>query len=101
LSAAVDQEKGGWAITYVIAAPCIADYSCTQICPVDCISPGPQDSAFDTTEQLYINPATCISCGACKDVCPVEAIYESSELPAQWSHYQWVNREYFDIGAGR
>jgi ferredoxin len=72
-----------------------------QICPVDCISPRPQDDGFDATEQLYINPATCISCGACKDVCPVDAIYEPSELPSQWSHFESVNREYFVIGAAR
>jgi ferredoxin len=82
----------------VIAAPCIADYSCMQICPVDCIRPEPQDDDFDTTEQLYINPAACISCGACKDVCPVEAVYESAELPTRWSHYTTVNREYFALG---
>jgi NAD-dependent dihydropyrimidine dehydrogenase PreA subunit len=72
-------------LAYVIAAPCIADYSCLRSCPVECISPAPQEGGFDTGEQLYINPATCISRGACKDVCPVEAIYERSELPAQWS----------------
>jgi ferredoxin len=86
---------------HVIAAPCIADYSCLQVCPVDCISPGPQEGGFDTAEQLYINPATCINCGACKGVCPVEAIYEEPALPPQWAYYADVNRQYFEIGTAR
>lgn len=81
---------------HVIAAPCIADYSCLEICPVDCISPGPQDPAFDEAEQLYINPNSCIDCGACRDVCPVLAISEEALLPPEWAHYAEVNREYFE-----
>ncbi|MFE3055759.1 ferredoxin family protein [Nocardia sp. NPDC059239] len=85
-------------MAHVIAAPCIADYSCLEICPVNCISPGPEDNDFDEAEQLYINPATCINCGACRDVCPVLAIHEEGSLPPQWEHYATVNREYFEIG---
>ena len=49
---------------YVITAPCIADYSCLEICPVNCIGPAPEDAAFENAEQLYIDPQTCIDCGA-------------------------------------
>jgi ferredoxin len=87
--------KRGWIVVHVIAAPCVADYSCLEICPVSCIWPRPQDSEFDEAEQLYIDPSGCINCGACKDVCPVLAIYEEGELPAKWAHYADVNREYF------
>ena len=83
---------------HVKAAPCIADYSCTEICPVQCIGPDPQDAEFDSVEQLYIDPDTCIDCGACVDVCPVLAIYETESLPAQWVHYAQVNREHFQGG---
>ena len=83
-------------MTYVIAAPCIADYSCVDICPVDCIAPHPSDSQFDTAEQLYIDPVKCVNCGACVDVCPASAIYEKSELPAKWTHYAEINRLYFE-----
>lgn len=83
-------------MAYVIAAPCVADYSCVEICPVDCISPGPTDADFDGAEQMYIDPARCISCGACQDVCPVLAIYDSGVLPAQWKHYEAINARYFE-----
>lgn len=83
-------------MSYVIAAPCIADYSCLEVCPVNCISPGPDEPHFDNAEQLYINPEACINCGACVKVCPVLAIYEEGSLPEKWRHYAEINREYFE-----
>ena len=82
-------------MAYVITAPCIADYSCLEICPVDCISPGPEEKQFEAVEQLYIDPEVCIDCGACVKACPVLAIYEEGTLPEKWKHYAQVNREYF------
>lgn len=82
---------------YVITAPCVADYSCVEICPVDCISPNPNSPEFDTAEQLYINPDQCINCAACVEICPVSAIYESDQLPEKWRHYEKVNRDYFNV----
>jgi ferredoxin len=82
-------------LAYVIAAPCIADYSCVEICPADCISPKPSDEAFSDAEQMYINPDTCINCAACVEVCPVSAIYDEGRLPPKWRHYAQVNRAYF------
>ena len=81
---------------YVIAAPCVADYSCVEVCPVDCISPRPHDRDFDTAEQMHINPAICVNCGACVDVCPVLAIYDAGSLPGKWKHYEEINRKYFE-----
>lgn len=83
-------------MAFVIAAPCVADYSCVEICPVDCISPKPHEASFDGTEQLYIDPERCINCRACVDACPVMAIYEDSCLPDRWKHYAEINRDYFD-----
>ena len=83
-------------MAYVIAASCIADYSCVDICPVDCISPRPDDPRFDDAEQLYIDPKTCVDCGACVDVCPAFAIFKDSELPERWKHYAELNRQYFE-----
>lgn len=85
---------------FVIAPPCVADYSCVEVCPVDCISPGPQDASFDAAEQLYIDPARCIECGICVDVCPVAAIYSAESLPPEWTHYVEVNRSYFEQREG-
>ena len=83
-------------MTYVITAPCVADYSCLEVCPVDCISPGPSDSRFDDAEQLYIDPVRCVDCGACVEACPVLAIYDSDTLPEKWRHYEAINKEYFE-----
>ena len=86
-------------MAYVITAPCVADYSCLEVCPVQCISPGPDQAEFEHTEQLYIDASACIDCGACVDVCPVLAIYEANSLPEQWRHYAQVNRDYFAAAA--
>lgn len=85
-------------MAYVITAPCIADYSCLEICPVDCIGPDPESEAFNDAEQMYIDPAVCVSCGACVQACPVLAIYEDDALPPKWQHYAEVNRSYFAQG---
>lgn len=84
-------------MTYVITAPCVADYSCAEICPVSAISPGPSDPEFDGVEQLYIDPKVCIDCGACVDACPVSAIFDEGALPARWKHYAALNRQYFEV----
>ncbi|WP_077034892.1 4Fe-4S binding protein [Pelomonas sp. KK5] len=83
-------------MSFVIAAPCIADYSCVEICPVRCISPAPGEPGFAQAEQMYIHPALCIKCGACADACPVGAIFTAAALPPQWQHYARINREYFE-----
>jgi ferredoxin len=49
-------------MAHVIAAPCVADYSCVDICPVGCISPRPADKDFNDAEQLYIDPDVCVDC---------------------------------------
>ena len=54
-------------MSYVIAAPCVADYSCVEVCPVDCISPMPDESGFEAATQLYINPELCVDCDACRE----------------------------------
>jgi formate hydrogenlyase subunit 6/NADH:ubiquinone oxidoreductase subunit I len=82
-------------VPFVIAAPCVADYTCVEVCPVDCIAPGPLESDFDQAEQLYIDPARCIECGICAAVCPVAAIYSAESLPARWAGYAQINRSYF------
>jgi ferredoxin--NADP+ reductase len=82
-------------MAYVIAAPCVADYSCVEVCPVDCIAPDPDDVRFDVADQLFIDPARCINCAACIEACPVNAIFDEHRLPSHWAHYAQVNAEYF------
>ena len=46
-------------------------------------------------KQLYIDPEECIDCGACEPECPVEAIFEETEVPAEWDDYIRKNYEFF------
>ncbi|WP_408587921.1 ferredoxin family protein [Novosphingobium sp.] len=84
-------------MAYVIASPCVADFSCVEICPVAAISPGPDSRYFDNVEQLYIDPLSCIDCGACQDACPVSAIFPEGALPSKWAHYADINRQFFAV----
>lgn len=83
-------------MTYVIAAPCVADYSCLEACPADCIRPRPDDPGFDTAEQLYVDPQNCIECDACALACPVDAVYDAYDLPPKWQHYEQINADWFE-----
>jgi len=80
---------------FVIAAPCVADYSCVEVCPVDCIHPTPDEPCFEQAEQMYINPAECIDCQACVEACPVDAIFDADRLPGRWQEYPQINADYF------
>jgi NAD-dependent dihydropyrimidine dehydrogenase PreA subunit len=84
-------------MAYVITHPCIGvrDASCVDVCPVDCIHPAPGEAAYETSEQLYINPDECIDCGACEPACPVNAIYEESTVPVKWKQYIKINADFF------
>lgn len=46
-------------------------------------------------KQLYIDPEECIDCGACEPEYPVEAIFEETEVPAEWDNYIRINYEFF------
>ena len=84
-------------MTYVIAQPCIGtkDASCVEVCPVDCIHPGPDEPEFETCEQLYIDPDECIDCDACVEACPVDAITSEEQVPPEWQKYIEINAAYY------
>jgi ferredoxin len=82
-------------MTYVIAPGCVADFSCVEVCPADCIHPTPDEPGYRTAEQLYINPAECIDCAACEEACPVDAVHAASQLPARWASAIEVNAAHF------
>jgi ferredoxin len=88
-------------VLYVIGAACIADYSCVEACPVDCIHPQPDEPDFERAEQLYIDPAHCIGCDACIEACPVDAVYAAEALPEHLRHYEQVNADYFRLSDTR
>ncbi|HEU5380169.1 MAG TPA: ferredoxin family protein [Ktedonobacteraceae bacterium] len=81
---------------YVITQPCIGvkDATCVDVCPVDCIHPGPDEPGFNE-QQVYINPAECIDCGACEPSCPVNAIFEESAVPEKWQSFIQINVDFF------
>ncbi|AHC25597.1 MULTISPECIES: 4Fe-4S dicluster domain-containing protein [Mycobacteriaceae] len=82
-------------MAFVIAAPCVADYSCVEVCPVDCIHPTPDEAGFDTAEQLFIDPESCIDCEACVQACPVDAIFDAARIPARYTDYVEHNAQYY------
>ncbi|TJZ79631.1 4Fe-4S dicluster domain-containing protein [Rhodococcus oryzae] len=82
-------------MAFVITQPCCNDASCTEVCPVDCIHPTPDERGFKSTEMLYIDPETCIDCGLCVDACPVDAIFRDDDLPEAMARYSKINADYF------
>jgi NAD-dependent dihydropyrimidine dehydrogenase PreA subunit len=84
-------------VTYVIGEPCVGvkDASCTEVCPVDCIHPTPEEADWDREEQLYIDPDECIDCDACVEACPVDAITSEDEVPPEWRPFIERNAAYF------
>ena len=83
-------------MAYIITEPCIGtkDTACVDVCPVDCIHGGEDDS------QLYINPNDCIDCTLCVDACPVTAIFAEEDLPDEWKKFTQINAEYFEKQGG-
>lgn len=88
-------------MAFVIAEPCIGtkDSACVNVCPVDCIHPRKDESNFDETVMLYIEPDTCIDCGACVPECPVTAIFPAEDVPDNWKHYTEMNADWFKMSA--
>lgn len=85
------------AVPYVIAQPCIGqkDASCVDVCPVDCIHPGPDEPGYEEVEQLFIDPAECIDCDACVEACPHDATFPAEQVPGEWTDFIERNRAYF------
>lgn len=85
-------------MTYIITELCTREGDCVEVCPVDCIVPGPKDNA--DWPLFYIDPEVCIDCGACVPVCPPEAIFADFELPDEHEAMTEVNAKYFTEGPG-
>jgi ferredoxin len=87
-------------MAYVIGAACIGtkDNSCTEVCPVDCVHPTPDEPEYDGVDQLFIDPDECIDCDACVEACPVDAIFAGDQLPTKQAEYAAKNGNFY---AGR
>lgn len=85
-------------MAYVITRLCIRDGACVEVCPVECIVPGPKDEA--EWPYFYIDPDTCIDCGACAPECPVDAIFPEDEVPAEYTGDTAENARFFTEGPG-
>jgi len=90
----------GGGMTYVITEPCVGtlDTSCAEVCPVDCIHPGPGEDGFGRATILYIDPTECIDCNACLEACPVEAPQLEADVPDRSEPFVEINRAYYDEG---
>jgi len=85
-------------MAYIITQVCIRAGDCVEVCPVECIVPGP--SGDPDWPLFYIDPNTCIDCGACVAECPADAIFPESDVPAQYAADIEANRRFFDSGPG-
>jgi len=85
-------------MTYVITRLCTRVGDCVEVCPVNCIVPGPTGDA--DWPYFYIDPDTCIDCGACAAVCPPVAIFPEDELPAEYAAEMETNARFFSEGPG-
>lgn len=74
-------------MAYVVAEPCIkCKYGdCVSVCPVDAFHEGPNF--------MVIDPKECIDCSLCVAECPAAAIFEESDLPAEYERYVALNAE--------
>lgn len=74
-------------MAFVVCEPCHeCKYTdCVVVCPCECF--------WQDESMLYIDPESCIDCEACVPECPMEAIFQDSNLPAQWTQYIQLNAE--------
>jgi ferredoxin--NADP+ reductase len=86
-------------MTHTITALCTRQGDCVEVCPVDCIIPGPTDSP-EWNDLFFIDPDTCIDCGACIPVCPPEAIFAEEDVPAEFEADTERNAKFFTDGPG-
>lgn len=86
-------------MTHVITKLCTREGDCVEVCPVDCIIPGPKGDP-DWGAYFYIDPDTCIDCGACVPVCPPEAIFPEEDLPEEYTDDTAMNANFFTEGPG-
>jgi ferredoxin--NADP+ reductase len=85
-------------MAYVITRLCTRAGDCVEVCPVNCIVPGPKDNA--DWPHFYIDPDTCIDCAACQSVCPSDAIFPEDKVPAEHADDIEQNKRFYGDGPG-
>jgi NAD-dependent dihydropyrimidine dehydrogenase PreA subunit len=85
-------------MAYVITRLCTRAGDCVEVCPVECIVPGPTGNP--DWPIFYIDPNSCIDCGACVAACPADAIFVEAEVPQEYAVDIDANRRFFDAGPG-
>lgn len=85
-------------MAHVITSLCIRAGDCVEVCPVECIVPGPKGNA--DWPYFYIDPDTCIDCGACAAACPADAIFPEDDVPSQYAEDIRRNADFFQRGPG-
>jgi ferredoxin len=76
------QHYSGEAImAYVITDNCIKDELCVDSCPTDSIHPKKDETEFEASTQMYVDPETCLDFDACVPAYTSEAIFSADELP--------------------
>jgi NAD-dependent dihydropyrimidine dehydrogenase PreA subunit len=83
-------------MAYVITDSCTKDELCVQACPVDCIHPKQDETAFADVAQLFVNPNDCIDCGACVPVCPTNSMFALDDLPAEQARFAELNAAHYN-----
>jgi ferredoxin--NADP+ reductase len=86
-------------MTYVITVLCARDGACMEVCPVECIVPGPEGDP-DWGMAYFIDPDTCIDCGACEPECPEDAIFPEDEVPDEYQEWTAKNAAFYTEGPG-
>jgi NAD-dependent dihydropyrimidine dehydrogenase PreA subunit len=82
-------------MAYVITDTCVKDLLCLDSCPSDAIHPHSDESDFEASAQMFINPELCMDCGACVATCPTNSIFPLEELPADKAEFAEKNSAHF------
>jgi ferredoxin len=82
-------------MAYVITDNCIKDELCVESCPTDSIHPKKDETEFEASTQMYVDPETCLDCGACVPACPSEALFSADELPEDKKEFLEKNAEHY------
>jgi NADH-quinone oxidoreductase chain I len=59
---------------------CIACKQCERVCPDQCITVIPDETAKGKVKEFYIDQGLCMYCGLCTEVCPTNCIINTVDF---------------------